>query len=96
MPHSVTSVLTTEPTSLCAFDDKQASTNCFPQVDAVISIHPILSQPSTEGKLHEEEEDDYPEGGRGWLVVLGCFIQASMTLGVLIFLRSTLDMRSAD
>lgn len=27
------------------------------------------------------EEDDFPEGGRGWLVVLGCFICAALSLG---------------
>jgi hypothetical protein len=27
------------------------------------------------------EESDFPEGGRGWLVVLGCFIVAAVVLG---------------
>lgn len=30
------------------------------------------------------EEDDYPEGGRGWIVVAGCFLQATVTLGEFI------------
>lgn len=27
------------------------------------------------------EDEDFPEGGRGWLVVLGAFIYASLVLG---------------
>lgn len=29
----------------------------------------------------DDSEEDYPEGGRGWLVVAGCFLQATVTLG---------------
>lgn len=35
--------------------------------------------------LHDYEadtiEDDYPDGGRGWLVVLGCVIICAVTVG---------------
>jgi len=27
------------------------------------------------------EDDEVPEGGRGWLVVLGCFIVAAVIMG---------------
>ncbi|CAE6471599.1 unnamed protein product [Rhizoctonia solani] len=39
---------------------------------------PISAQPIVD----ELDKDDlFPEGGRGWLVVLGCFMLSSMTLG---------------
>ncbi|EJF60189.1 hypothetical protein DICSQDRAFT_137804 [Dichomitus squalens LYAD-421 SS1] len=28
-----------------------------------------------------EFEDSFPDGGRGWLVVLGCFIYSASTVG---------------
>ena len=29
----------------------------------------------------DDYNGEYPEGGRGWIVVLGCFLQATVTLG---------------
>ena len=36
---------------------------------------PVLCQ------FSDDSEEVYPEGGRGWLVVAGCFLQATVTLG---------------
>ncbi|CAE7181780.1 unnamed protein product [Rhizoctonia solani] len=49
------------------------------EVDALPAFGaPIPAQPIVD----ELDKDDlFPEGGRGWLVVLGCFMLSSMTLG---------------
>jgi len=36
---------------------------------------------SVVSQFPDNFEEDYPEGGRGWLVVAGCFLQATVTLG---------------
>lgn len=46
-------------------------------VDVFPAEVPVLSQ------FPDDSEDFYPEGGRGWLVVAGCFLQASVTLGMI-------------
>jgi hypothetical protein len=50
-------------------DDGDKSSNGSP-IEA-----PVLCQ------FPDPSEEDYPEGGRGWLVVAGCFLQATVTLG---------------
>lgn len=39
-----------------------------------------LEATGTQSLEAEEEEEYYPEGGRGWGVVLGCFLLCSITL----------------
>lgn len=39
----------------------------------------------------DEDEDECPDGGRGWLVVLGCVIVCAVTVGwgyVFVWMRS--------
>lgn len=45
---------------------------------------PVLNQ------FPDDSEEFYPEGGRGWLVVAGCFLQASVTLGMILTLAFSL------
>lgn len=50
--------------------------------DKTLSITAI--EPSILLTFPESSDEDYPEGGRGWLVVAGCFLQAAVTLGTII------------
>lgn len=61
----------TSPASSAAISDNDdgKSLNVLP-----IEL-PVLCQ------FPEDLEEEYPEGGRGWLVVAGCFLQAAVTLG---------------
>lgn len=49
--------------------------------DTATSIPPIEAPVLCE--FPDDSEEDYPEGGRGWIVVAGCFLQATVTLGEL-------------
>ena len=35
----------------------------------------------TTSVISSDVDDTFPDGGRGWLIVLGCFIFASITIG---------------
>lgn len=48
--------------------------------------HPAKGDAEKEGELEgQEEEWTYPEGGRGWRVVGGCFIFAGSTMASSFF-----------
>lgn len=49
--------------------------------DTVSSIPPIETSVPVLCEFPDDTEEDYPEGGRGWIVVAGCFLQATVTLG---------------
>ena len=56
-----------------------------PSMEYVAMPPPILGLPDEKTILRElddNDEEEYPEGGRGWLVVAGCFIQAMATIGM--------------
>lgn len=41
----------------------------------------LSSPPSLHGYETDYFEDEYPDGGRGWIVVLGCVIISAATVG---------------
>ncbi|KAI0742937.1 major facilitator superfamily domain-containing protein [Daedaleopsis nitida] len=50
---------------------------------ALVEVPPSLAQESTDdgSEKCKTYEDTFPEGGRGWVVVLGCFIFSAATVG---------------
>ncbi|KAF8315009.1 MFS general substrate transporter [Clavulina sp. PMI_390] len=60
--------------------EKQELTVVNDDPEKTVKTCPVAELPVLPQALNDAEED-YPEGGRGWLVVAGCFLQASVTLG---------------
>lgn len=42
---------------------------------------PPSLEPTLPSLTIADEDSEFPEGGRGWIVVLGAFIHASLVLG---------------
>lgn len=53
--------------------------------DKKVDIEPVVDVEKLEDAIPVQnsplEEEEFPEGGRGWLVVLGAAIYASLVLG---------------
>lgn len=48
---------------------------------ASVDIETTSVTPTTSTAPGPDADESFPEGGRGWLVVLGCFIFAGTTIG---------------
>ena len=55
-------------------DRKESKSDGWPSSPTSVDVE-------TTSVISTETDGAFPEGGRGWLVVLGCFIFASITVG---------------
>ncbi|KAH7339993.1 major facilitator superfamily domain-containing protein [Rhizoctonia solani] len=71
------------PEQARAATPNKAPTDVEKAAKEVVNVQPAFGAPIPAQAIVDvfDNDDLFPEGGRGWLVVLGCFMLSSMTLG---------------